>query len=401
MAYFEAPTPVKIDQLDLGDIQKTNIKNALYQQSLQDAQYQTASQNALNDFLKANPNATGQNVLADMASKGFGEAGQKYAYNWANRQHATLQYEADLRKEISNIVGSVTDEASKTQAIDYMQSKFPDSDFSQYRSMPWQDAVKQANNFGLGAAGRVDIQRKDAGNAAAGVAPGVDMSTLNTASSMRNAADANDRAKTLFPGQVEQQGATLEHTNLSNDAMRQSMESEQKVLVGPGGIRMRPDDAYAAFQKGAFMNPDMTFTDFLQKGQFKVGSYNPKTKALTVDEGQPFGSDGATPPQSGGQSTGGGAPQGGGQPSPSAGFGSGQGFGGAAAQPGNAAPVVPQAAAGQAMPPAQSPAGQKGAYVQAGNGQKLTPEIAAQYAKLAGGNRSKAEYLAKYDGWSW
>ncbi|MGE4442707.1 MAG: hypothetical protein AB7D27_14640 [Desulfomicrobium sp.] len=223
MAHFQTPTPVKIDQLDLGQIQKDNALSALYDQRLQGMAYENGSRNALNDVLKTNPSATGQNVIADMAARGFGEAGQKYAYNWMNRQHAALQYETDLRKEVSNIIGSVTDEDSKNRAVDYIQSKFPDADFSQYRSMPWQQAREAGNTFALGAAGRVAKDRNDATGAAVGAPAGVDVGLWNNVDMARKAdaraAAAADRAAGLYPGQLEQQGATLEHTRASTEAL--------------------------------------------------------------------------------------------------------------------------------------------------------------------------------------
>lgn len=332
MANFQTPTPVQIAPIDLGEIKKENTLAAMYNQRLQDAQYETGSRNALNDVLKADPNATGQNVLSQMAAKGFGKEGQSYSYNWANRKHANLQYEVDLRKEVSNLIGSVTDENSKNQAIDYIQSKFPDADFSQFRAMPWNEAKARGNSFALGAAGRVSRERQDAANVAAGYQPGVDLPTLHTAQGMQNAAAAEGRAQAMFPGQQQQQGATLEHTQANTDALK----DRRKVV-------MLPDPS------------DWT-------GKKKIPG--------TLVPGQNEEPDTIMPL------------------SPNAG---GQGFGGNAPQSGS---ITPGASAGT-----QNGTGQ--AYVLRGNGQTLTSDMAAQYAKIAGGNRAKAEEMARADGWGW
>ncbi|KHK02360.1 hypothetical protein [Desulfovibrio sp. TomC] len=332
MANFQTPTPVQITPIDLGEIKKENTLAAMYNQRLQDAQYETGSRNALNDVLKADPNATGQNVLSQMAARGFGKEGQSYSYNWANRQHANLQYEMDLRKEVSNLIGSVTDENSKNQAIDYIQSKFPDADFSQFRAMPWQDAVKQGNNFALGAAGRVSRERQDKAAVAAGYQPGMDLSTLHTAQGMENAAAAEGRAQAVFPGQQQQQAATLEHTQASTDALK----DRRKVVMMPD-----PSDWTGKKKIPGILIPG-------QNGE--------------PDTTMPLNSNAG-----------------------------GQGFGGNAPQSGS---MTPGASAG-----AQNGTGQ--VYVQRGNGQILTPDTAAKYAKAAGGDRAKAEEMARADGWGW
>ncbi|MEA4857746.1 MAG: hypothetical protein AAGU21_13725 [Solidesulfovibrio sp.] len=332
MAYIPKIDPVKIDPIDLGEIKKENTLAAMYDQRQQDMAYEGGARNALNAVLKANPNATGQNVLADMASQGFGEAGQKYAYNWMNRQHSALQYETDLRKEVSNIIGSVTDEASKGRAIDYLQQAFPhaSAQFEQFRSVPWQEARSQGNTFALGAAGRVTQERQDAALKSQGFAPGQDPSTLHTIESMRNAADANTRGwnadaraagaesreMELQPGRVQQQGATLEHTQASTDALK----NKQQIVYGP--------------------DP----TDW--RGKRKVPGI-------------------VVPGENGG--------------------------------PGTFVPL--QGVQGQQQAGDETDGQQ--AYVQRGNGQILTPAIAARYKEMAGGDRAKAEWLAKYDGWTW
>ena len=238
MAYFPKVDPVKIDPIDLGEIRKENTLAALGNQRLQEMAYESGSRNALNDVLKVNPNATGQNVIADMAARGFGEAGQKYAYNWMNRQHADLQYETDLRKEVSNIIGSVTDEDSKNRAIDYLQQAFPhaSAQFEQFRSVPWETARSQGNTFALGAAGRVAKDRQDAALESQGYAPGQDPNTLSTISSMHNAADANQRGWNADRRSAEEnerakeiQPYRIENLQSETDARR----NKQQIVYGP------------------------------------------------------------------------------------------------------------------------------------------------------------------------
>ena len=408
--YFPQVDPVKIDQLDLGDIQKTNMQNALLQSKLEANQYETQSQNALNDFMKTNPDASAGQVQNFLAQAGYGSSAPDVVSKMNNNAllKATLLDKAN--KYAQSMVPMVRQAIKNGQDPQTVWNNGI-AGFTTYTGIPvdprmqqfdpsYLDAIEQG---GIPALNRVILDRQDAALKSQGLAPGQDVSTLSTLSSMKNAADADSRAAQKFPLEMQRDQAGLEHTNLSNDALRQSMEAEQKVLVGPGGIRMRPDDAYSMFQKSAYYNPDMTFTDFLRQGQFKIGTYNPKTKALSLDEGQPFGADGATPPQGGGQPPMGGAPQGGGQPAANPGFGSGSGFGGMAPQPGGSAPA-PAQQPGNGGTPGASAASQgasTGAFVQKGNGQALTSAMAAQYAKLAGGNRSKAEWMAKYDGWTW
>ena len=231
MAYFQNPDPVKITPLDLGEIKKENALSSLYNQRLADMAYESNSRNALNDAIKRDP--TGENVLRDVAQKGFGKEGLSYSYNWLNRQHAALKYEMDMRREVSNIVGSISDEGSKNQALDYIQSKFPDADLGQYRAMPWENAKKAGNSFLLGASGRVEEDRRNATGAAVGAPAGVDPSLWNSINMTRNAdqraAAAEGRSAGLYPGQLEQQGATFEHTQASTESLR----NKQQIVYGP------------------------------------------------------------------------------------------------------------------------------------------------------------------------
>ncbi len=82
-----------------------------------------------------------------------------------------------------------------------------------------QDALK----LSLGAAQNIQLQRNDATGAAVGAPTGVDVGLWNNVNMARNsdarAAAAADRAAGLYPGQLDQQAATLEHTRASTEAL--------------------------------------------------------------------------------------------------------------------------------------------------------------------------------------
>ena len=234
MPFFPTPDPVKIVPLDLGEIKQENVKNALYDQRLQDMAYESNSLRTLNDVLRSNPSATGQNVLAEMAARGFGKEGQSYNYNWLNQQRSSLQYETDLRKEISNIVGSVTDEASKGRAIDYLQKTFPHASahFEQFRDVPWQEARNQANTFSLGGAGRISQQRVDKTLQSQGFEPGQDPGTLHTIDSMRRGAAADGRAEAQNAREAELQPYRVDNIQSEIEA-RKARAAQPKVIMIP------------------------------------------------------------------------------------------------------------------------------------------------------------------------
>ncbi len=375
MAYIPKIDPVKIDPIDLGEIKKENTLAALGNQRLQDMAYESNSRNALNEAMKADPNITGQNMIAKLASQGFGEAGQKYAYNWMNRQHAALQYETDLRKEVSNIIGSVTDEASKNRALDYIQTKFPDADFSQFRAMPWQEARSQGNTFALGAAGRVTQERQDAALKSQGYAPGQDPSTLHTIESMRNAADANQRGwnadaraagaesreMELQPGRVQQQGATLEHTQASTEALGNK----------PPHIQMVPDPSDPMKGLPEHRSPEIPMRYDSATGQM-----------VPVPIAQPQGTNPPQPPQ--GQGMG---------PQSQGGQYGRQGQGATPGQFRSAEDVRAAFKAGT-LPRDQAKS------ILVTNKWAMDNETIRQYMARAGGDVGKAQALAKADGWA-
>ncbi len=86
MAYFQTPTPVKIDQLDLGEIKKENALSALYDQRLQDMAYESGSRNALNDVLKTNPSATSGEVQNALAQAGYGASAPDITAKMGNNE---------------------------------------------------------------------------------------------------------------------------------------------------------------------------------------------------------------------------------------------------------------------------------------------------------------------------
>lgn len=238
MPFFPTPDPVKVTPLDLGEIKQENVKNALYDQRLQDMAYESNSLRTLNDVLRSNPDATGQNVLAEMSARGFGKEGQSYNYNWLNQQRSSLQYETDLRKEVSNVIGSVTDEASKSRAIDYLQQAFPhaSTQFEQFRAVPWQEARNQGNTFLLGGAGRVAKDRSDATGAAVGAPAGVDpqlWDSINRARSAdQRAAAADGRAEAQNAREAELQPYRVDNIQSEIEA-RKARAAQPRVIMIP------------------------------------------------------------------------------------------------------------------------------------------------------------------------
>lgn len=238
MPFFPTPDPVKVTPLDLGEIKQENVKNALYDQRLQDMAYESNSLRTLNDVLRSNPSATGQNVLTEMAARGFGKEGQSYNYNWLNQQRSSLQYETDLRKEVSNVIGSVTDEASKSRAIDYLQQAFPhaSTQFEQFRAVPWQEARNQGNTFLLGGTGRVAKDRSDATAQALGLPAGVDPHTY--ASTAHSLQSSGQQAQ-MFPYQLQNAQnqaamAPLQRQNLESEIdARKARAAQPRVIMIP------------------------------------------------------------------------------------------------------------------------------------------------------------------------
>lgn len=365
MAYFPKVDPVKIDPIDLGEIQKENALRGLYDQRLRDMAYESGSRNAINDVLKSNPNITGQNMIAELAARGFGKEGQSYAYNWMNRQHAALQYETDLRKEVSNIIGSVSDEDSKNRALDYIQSKFPDADFNRYRSMPWQQAREAGNTFALGAVGRVAKDRNDATGAAVGAPAGVDVGLWNNVNMARNAdqraAAAEGRAQTMFPGQLQQQAATLEHTQASTEALGNK----------PPHIQMVPDPSDPMKGLPEHRPPEIPMRYDSATGQM-----------VPVPIAQPQGNNPAQPPQG----------QGMGQQFQGGQYGN-QGQGTTTGQFRSAEDVKAAFKAGKlSRDQAKS--------ILVANKWAMDADTARQYMQRAGGDKEKARAMALQDGWA-
>lgn len=222
MAHFQTPTPVKIDQLDLGQIQKDNALSALYDQRLQGMAYDNQSRNALNDVLKVNPNATSGEVQNALAQAGYGASAPDITAKMGN--NALLQ--AKIAKAQTDFISTFAPMVKDQSSLDMVRTKFMSTfgqdiptQFHTYYDGIGQDALK----LSLGAAQNIQLQRNDATGAAVGAPAGVDVGLWNNVDMARKAdaraAAAADRAAGLYPGQLEQQGATLEHTRASTEAL--------------------------------------------------------------------------------------------------------------------------------------------------------------------------------------
>uniref|UniRef100_I2Q567 Uncharacterized protein n=1 Tax=Desulfovibrio sp. U5L TaxID=596152 RepID=I2Q567_9BACT len=230
MAYFQNPDPVKITPLDLGEIKKENALSELINQRQQDMAYESNAKNALNEAIKRDP--TGQNVLRDVAARGFGSS----ALDAVGKMGTNALRNAQIAKAQTDFISTYAPLIKDQASLDMVRAKYNGTfgqdvpqQFHTYYDGLGQDALK----LSLGAAGNIQLQRNDATGAAVGAPPGVDVGTWNSVNMARNAdnraADANSRAQALFPGQMAQQGATFEHTQASTESLR----NKQQIIYGP------------------------------------------------------------------------------------------------------------------------------------------------------------------------
>lgn len=243
MAYFPKVDPVKIDPIDLGEIRKENTLAALGNQRLQDMAYESGSRNALNDVLKVNPNATSGEVQNALAQAGYGASAPDVVSKMNNNALARSQILDKANTFAQSMVPMVR------QAIKNGQDPQTVWDnglagFTSYTGIPVDPAMKQFDpayldaieQGGIPAATRVLQARQDAALQSQGYAPGQDPNTLSTISSMRNAADANQRGWNADRRSVEEnerakeiQPYRIENLQSEIDARR----NKQQIVYGP------------------------------------------------------------------------------------------------------------------------------------------------------------------------
>ena len=354
MAYFPKVDPVQITPLDLGEIRKENALAAMYDQRLQGMAYENQSRNALNDAFKADP--SGQNVPNTLAQAGYGSMVPDLQSKIGN--NALLQ--AKIAKAQTDFISTYAPLVKDQNSLDMVRTKFMTTfgqdipaPFHTYYDGIGQDALK----LSLGSSGNIQLQRNDATAAAVGAPAGVDAGLWNSINMARNsdqrAAAAEARAQGLYQGQLEQQGATLEHTRASTAALGNKPPHIMNVHPDPMGMASVPAQYDSA------------------TGQM-----------VPVPIAQPQGTNPPQPPQG----------QGMGPQSQGGQYGS-QGQGATTGQFRSAEDVKAAFKAGKlSRDQAKS--------ILVTNKWAMDAETARQYMQRAGGDKEKARAMALQDGWA-
>jgi hypothetical protein len=272
MANFETPTPVKIDPLNLGEIKKENALSSLYNQRLADMAYESNARNALNDAMKRDP--TGQNVLRDVAARGFGSSALDAVGKIGTNHLRNAQIAKAQTDFISTYAPLIKDQAS----LDMVRAKYQGTfgqdvppQFHTYYDGLGQDALK----LSLGSAGNIQLQREENTAKALGTPAGADPSVVSNVTLARNAdqraAESNSRERELQPYRVD---------NLQSEIDARNTRAKQPRVI------MMPDP-----------NDSMGFKKVPGHYDEATNSVMPLQVAPAVPSGDL--SPGQTPPQSG------------------------------------------------------------------------------------------------------
>lgn len=267
---------------DFNQIRQNALATAAAEGQFQDQEYKRYSRNYLNGLLANNPNASGDEIGNALAQGGVGAEAIPYQYNWLNQQASKLKFESDLRKEVASVIGTVKDDATKNQAIDYLESRFPNMmDFSQYRAMPWQQAVQSANAYRMGPEAATRVQ----------LAQNADQRAANQ--DAREASEESRKAA-LFPGKAQEQDLTNRGKALDNQGKRDVLDAGEEVYVYADGTHGLSSEMRKSYDKFKAANPygesNMSYEEYIRNhGVQGVAKRNPKSKDVDMNTMRPIG----------------------------------------------------------------------------------------------------------------
>lgn len=252
MPVFQTPTPVKIDQLDLGAIQNNNLRNQALALGNADA---ARRENALSVYTQAINSGAGQDEATNaLRQAGAPELADRLEYNALNRQSAKAAIAKDMDQFIASRVPLAKDQAGWDQIMGEASARYPGitiPDTIKVYSPELQQALLLG---GLNAAQNIAMQRTDNTLKAHGYAPGQDPGTLHTIESMRNAADANQRGWNSDQRSAEENERAKESHPYRIENLKSEIQARQerrKVVMLPD-----PSDPFGVKKIPGYLDPE-------------------------------------------------------------------------------------------------------------------------------------------------
>lgn len=269
MANFQTPQPVRIDQLDLGQIQNNNLRAQAMQ--LQNGQAQR-EENALAAYRDAIQQGASPDQAANAMRSMSPLMADKLSQNALVLRTNQAALANDMDKFIAHRVPMASDQAGWDNVLSEAQARYGIQIPPSLRtySPQLQQALLQG---GLTAAQRIAQQRQDTTAQALGLPAGVDPSTYaGAASTMQNAAQ---RAQ-MFPAQLQEaQGRAdmipLQQQNIQSEIdARKAQAAQPRVIMIPD-----PNDPLGMKKVPGYLDPETNSIVPFQTAPGDLGGQGP------------------------------------------------------------------------------------------------------------------------------
>ncbi len=239
MAYFQTPTPVQIEPIDLGQIQSNNLRAQALQMQNADEQ---RKQNALLQYKDAINSGQPPDQAANAIRAIAPDMADRLSQNQLQIRSSQAALANDMDKFIQTRVPMAKDQAGWDTVLNEASGRYgitiPDS-LKTYSPQLQQQLLMG----GLSATQRIALDRTDNTLKAQGYAPGQDPSTLHTLNTM-------GQEKLMFPLRVEQIKTGIANTQSEMQKreelypiQKQNLESEIQARQDRRKIIMVPDTA--------------------------------------------------------------------------------------------------------------------------------------------------------------
>ncbi len=237
MAYFQTPTPVQIDQIDLSQIQNNNLRAQALRMQNADEQ---RKQNALAQYKTAVESGQSPDQAANAIRAIAPDMADRLSQNQLQIRSSQAALANDMDKFIQTRVPMAKDQAGWDAVLGEASGRYgitiPDS-LKTYSPQLQQQLLMG----GLSAAQRIALDRTDNTLKAQGYAPGQDPGTLHTLNTM-------GQEKLMFPLRVEQVKTGIANTQSEMQKreelfpiQKQNLESEITARADRRKVVMMPD----------------------------------------------------------------------------------------------------------------------------------------------------------------
>lgn len=228
MANFQTPTPVQIDQLDLGAIQNNNLRAQSMRLQNTDEQ---RKQNALATYKDAINQGSSPEQAANALRAMAPEMADKLTQNALTLKTSQAALSNDMDKFIQTRVPLAKDQAGWDSVLNEASARYgiqiPDT-LKTYSPELQQNLLMG----GLSAAQRIAMERTDNTLRSQGFTPGQDPGALHTIDSMRRGAAADGRAEAQNAREAELQPYRVGNIQSEID-VRKTRAAQPRVIMIP------------------------------------------------------------------------------------------------------------------------------------------------------------------------